>query len=111
MLEIKLHDLPKISLNDWYAGTHWTKRKQIKDNYKLIIKSQFKGVLSKNNQYQVSYSFIFKNRPLDPSNCVAMLKMIEDIIFESDTYKIINALSIYSSKGKKDCVIIKIVEL
>ena len=42
-MEITLKGLPKISLNKWYAGTHWTKRKKIKDEYKKIIKNQFKG--------------------------------------------------------------------
>jgi hypothetical protein len=44
-MTIILKDLPKISLNKWYAGMHWTKRKKIKDNYTLIVKSQFKDVL------------------------------------------------------------------
>jgi hypothetical protein len=44
-MKIILKDLPKISLNKWYAGMHWTKRKKIKDNYTLIVKSQFKDVL------------------------------------------------------------------
>jgi len=105
-LIVILKDLPKYSLNDIYAGKHWTKRKRIKDSYKLIIKSQFKHLFSKLDKYTVSYDFRFKSRPLDVSNTVYMLKLIEDIIFEDDTYKIITELNIKSSKHTEDCVII-----
>tara|TARA_R110000796_G_scaffold143287_1_gene259737 strand:- start:99 stop:494 length:396 start_codon:yes stop_codon:yes gene_type:complete len=105
---ILLKDLPKISLNKWYAGMHWTKRKKIKDNYTQIVSSQFTKVLSKDTSYQVEYHFTFKSRPLDASNCVAMVKMIEDIIFETDSYKVVTELVITSSKGLEDKVEIKI---
>ena len=105
---IILSDLPKISLNKWYAGMHWTKRKQIKDAYTLIVKSQFKDVLPASNSYDTEYHFTFKSRPLDASNCVAMVKMIEDIIFENDGYKIIKSILITSEKGVNDQVIITI---
>jgi|TARA_R110000803_G_C11759707_1_gene293745 hypothetical protein len=105
---IILNDLPKISLNKWYAGMHWTKRKKMKDAYIQIVRSQFKQVLSKDNVYDVEYSFTFKNRPLDASNCVAMVKMVEDIIFEDDNYKIIHSILISSGKGTRDVLEIKI---
>ena len=105
---IKLFDLPKISLNKWYAGMHWTKRKQIKDNYTMIVKSQCKEVLPKDKVYSVEYQCYFKSRPLDASNCVAMVKMIEDIIFEDDSYKIVQDIKISSEKANQDLVIIKI---
>ena len=110
-MEITLKGLPKISLNKWYAGTHWTKRKKIKDEYKKIIKNQFKDVFSKENEYFVNYYFFFKTRPLDASNCVAMVKMIEDIIFEDDNYKIVLGISIFSSKFEEDLVKIEIDEI
>tara|TARA_R110000868_G_scaffold249678_2_gene506193 strand:- start:517 stop:843 length:327 start_codon:yes stop_codon:yes gene_type:complete len=103
-MKIILKGLPKISLNHWYAGMHWTKRKKIKDNYINIVHSQFKDVLPKNNTYNTEYHFTFKLRPLDASNCVAMVKMIEDIIFESDGYKIIRSILITSRKGAEDKV-------
>ena len=108
---IKLEDLPKISLNAWYSGNHWTKRKKIKDSYKTIVKSQFKDVLPKDKEYKVYYSFEFKTRALDASNCVAMVKLIEDIIFEDDSYKIIKEIRISSNKGLKDNVMIHIKEI
>lgn len=102
--EIIIHNLPKLSLNKVYSGVHWTQRKKDKDTYALIVKSQFKEVLSKENEYRVHYEFNFKNKPLDISNCVYMLKLLEDIIFEDDTYKIVKELKITSLKAKEDFV-------
>jgi len=107
-MNIILKDLPKVSLNAWYGGGHWSKRKKIKDNYTLIVKSQFKQVLPASGSYDTEYHFTFKSRPLDASNCVAMVKMIEDIIFESDGYKVIKSILITSEKGSEDIVEIKI---
>lgn len=111
MMEIILKDLPKMSLNAIYAGQHWSKRKALKNNYKLIIKNQFKKVLSKHNNYIVSYVFSWKKNPLDAMNCAFMAKMIEDIIFEDDKYNIIESITIDSCKGGKDEVYIKIIKL
>ena len=102
--EIVIYNLPKHSLNKIYAGVHWIERKKDKDTYSIIIKNQFKEVLSKENEYRVAYEFNFKNKPLDISNCVYMLKLIEDILFEDDTYKIVKELNIKSLKSKQDFV-------
>lgn len=110
-MQIILKGLPKHSVNEIYAGKHWTKRKKDKDKYKLLIKSQFKEVLSKDNSYTVEYNFYFKGRALDVSNTVYMLKMIEDVIFEDDTYKIVQELKITSSKAKEDYIEINITTL
>ena len=107
-MKIIFKDLPKVSLNAWYGGGHWSKRKKLKDNYTLIVKSQFKDVLPASESYNTEYHFTFKLRPLDASNCVAMIKMIEDIIFESDGYKTIRSILITSYKGESDMVEIKI---
>lgn len=108
MIEIILKDLPKLSLNQIYAGKHWTKRKKDKDTYLMIIKSQFKDVLPKDKVYSVSYEFNFVKNALDVSNTVYMLKMIEDILFEDDTYKIIPKLSISSKKSSEEFVRVSI---
>lgn len=106
--EIILKGLPKISLNKWYAGTHWSKRKKLKDTYHLLINSQVKIKFPKTNRYNVVYEFYFKQKPLDASNCVAMLKMIEDVIFEDDNYKIVESITIKSKKAQSDFVKISI---
>jgi hypothetical protein len=107
-MKIILKDLPKVSLNVWYSSKHWSFRKKLKDNYTLLVKSQFKDVLPASGSYNTEYHFTFKSRPLDASNCVAMVKMIEDIIFENDGYKIIKSILITSGKGAEDMVEIKI---
>lgn len=109
--EIILHDLPKLSLNSIYSGIHWAKRKKHKDNYYKIIKSQFNNVFTKDNFYSVDYEFNFSKKPLDVSNTVFMLKMIEDVIFEDDTYRVVKELNIKSKKAKIDFVKITVKQL
>lgn len=111
MIEIKLYNLPKLSLNSIYAGKHWTKRKKDKDNYKLLIKSQFKHVFSKDKSYEVDYTFYFKSKPLDAANCVYMMKMVEDVIFEDDKYNVIPKISIETKKSKEEYLKIIITEI
>ena len=110
-MKITLENLPKESLNKIYAGQHYTKRKKTKDLYTSIIKAQFKHVFPKDEHYLVKYNFYFKSRALDVSNTVYMLKMIEDIIFEDDSYKIVKELHVKSLKGDRDYVDIEIITL
>lgn len=42
---ISLSNLPKVSANKFYAGTHWTKRAELKRVYELIIESKIKDKL------------------------------------------------------------------
>lgn len=86
-------------MNKWYAGTHWTARKKIKDAYKKLIKHKVED-----GEYDVEYTFYFKSRPLDATNTIAMAKMIEDIIFENDSYKKIKSVTLKSRKSKNDYV-------
>ncbi len=104
---ITIIGLPKISLNEWYAGTHWSERKKIKDAYKWIIRSQNIGKFCV--PCDVEYTFTFKSRPLDCSNCVAMAKMIEDCLFPKDDIKVVKSMKLTSKKGKEDKVTINIL--
>lgn len=98
---LTLYDLPKLSLNKWYAGEYWKKRVQIKNIYNWQIHSQIKNTKFNNkNSYYVEYKF-FHYKPLDASNTVAMTKIIEDIIFENDNYNIIREISLSSIKEYK----------
>lgn len=110
----KLYDLPKISLNQFYSGQHWSKRSRLKNDYRILIRSQlgkdFKP-FSKDGQYDAEYDFFFKSRPLDADNCVAMVKLITDTIFEDDHHNIIKSIKITSNKSYRDCVVIKIDQL
>lgn len=109
--EITLKNLPKVSLNKFYAGTHWTKRQKLKEQYQLLVKSKVKKPFPKTEKYICHYEFTFKSRPLDASNCSAMIKILEDIIFEDDKWDIIDLGSITSRKGKCDSVHITIEQL
>lgn len=110
MTEISLKRLPKVSSNDTYAGMHWTKRTKLKNQYKAIVRLQWRSIF-KVKRYKVSYKFIFKKNPLDASNCSVMLKMIEDILFEKDNWNLIDIGEILSRKGEEDEVIIKVEEI
>ena len=101
------NDLPKISLNKWYSGQHWSKRKQTKDIYKLLInqKEKLKG------KFNCEYHFYFKSRPLDASNCVAMVKLIEDCLIENDAYNYIKSILITSKKADRDQVVVKVTKI
>lgn len=109
--KLTLYRLPKISLNKFYAGMHWTKRKKIKDQYEKIIYSQIKHIFCKENTYECEYRFYFNKKPLDVSNCVGMLKLIEDCLFQTDSYKVVKKLTILSLKDSKERVEIKVKRL
>ena len=94
-IELKL---PKVSLNEWYSGKHWTTRKRMKDVYKVIVGNR--GDIK--TPCECLYSFEFKSRPLDASNCVAMVKLVEDCLFEDDGYDKVRRITIESKKGKED---------
>lgn len=109
--KIVLKDMPKVSLNAWYASEHWSKRKKIKDTYAWLIKSKVKGKFSKEKQYNVDYVFGFKKNPLDATNVIAMVKMTEDLLFEDDKYDIILKVSMCSIKAKEDFIEITVKEI
>lgn len=104
--KIELNDLPKISLNKFYAGIHWTKRKKMVDQFKWFVKDQYKAVFSKDGEYDVDYLFEFKKNALDAMNCVGMAKCIEDTIFEDDKWDIVNKVSMRSIKSTRNRVTI-----
>jgi len=108
---IVLKDLPKFSLNQWYAGKHWSYRTKMKKDYSFIIRSQFKKTFKKDKQYNLEYNFYFKTKPLDADNCVAMGKLITDTIFEDDRWDIIKSVKFTSNKAKTNYIGIKVIEL
>ena len=110
--EIILRNLPKISMNKIYAGVHWTKRKQLKDAFYLVIKSQFKTVFPKTDRYTVSYEIVSKKGiPCDATNLGYIIKIIEDTIFEDDSWDIITQVCMSSRKGDDDYVKVTVTTL
>ena len=111
-MKIILTELPKISINKWYSSTHWSHRTRIKNNYKLLIRSQKPNLLfKKDKQYNASYDFYFKSKPLDASNCSAMVKLIEDVLFEDDKWDVVRSITITSNKSNKELVVINVKEI
>lgn len=108
LTKLVFRDLPKISLNEWYASTHWTQRLKIKDSYKLWIESMYKKKFR--DPCKVDYLFEFRKHSLDASNCVAMVKLIEDVLFPVDSIKVVKGIYISSARGieNKVTVIIKL---
>lgn len=96
------------SLNSWYAGCHWTKRKKLADFWHskiALLSSQLRPVKS---PVELSMDFWFgKSRlPYDASNCAAAFKLIEDGlvkagILPSDDHKTIKSISISVKKTKE----------
>lgn len=106
---VVIKNLPKVSLNKFYAGMHWSVRNAIKDSYHEVV-----PVLSDIKfPIEVSYRAYFKNNPLDASNFVGgMVKLIEDVLFsKKDGYKQICLGSVKCFKGDEDRVEITIREI
>lgn len=113
-MKLTFNNLPKISNNKFYAGVHWAQRKKIVDNYKKIVYALL-CVQTDRRKFEkpceVEYIFEFKNKPLDCSNTVGMLKMIEDVLFPDDSYKIVKKLIITSLSSVEDKVTVIIEEV
>lgn len=110
-IRIDLKHLPKVSLNKIYESKHWSYRQKLKREFLFLVKSQYKSVLSKDGVYVCDYVFCFATHPLDASNCFFAIKMIEDVIFEDDNYKVVREVSARSVKGKENVVSINITRV
>ena len=69
----------KTSTNLFYVGTHWSKRKELKDSilsYARVFCKKSRAI----ERWPVSirYRFIFETRPLDTLNTAILAKMFED---------------------------------
>lgn len=97
----------KVSTNAIYSGMHWTKRKKIADVYhRALLPHRTKRAML---PAHLLFTFTFKSRQLDCSNCSMMVKMLEDgmvqhKILPGDTPKYVNAITIRVRKGNEDSV-------
>lgn len=98
MIKYVFTDLPKLSLNEWYSSKHWTKRQAAKTTYHLLLKTRVQQI---DYPCTTAYFFEFKTHALDQTNCVAMVKMIEDCIFPNDGPKIVKDLYVKSFKSPR----------
>ena len=113
-MEITLIDLPKISTNKIYAGVHWTGRKHQKDLYLMATKYDMKKIEKIKSKVDLEFTFYFKSRVLDSSNCSYMGKLLEDClvahgVLQDATIKYVGKVSYQSLKGSENKTIIKII--
>lgn len=92
------------SLNEWYSGTHWSKRKKLKDKWFI----QFMALLRKNKKQLFSeYDLtIYYHSNLDPSNTITVIKFLEDTMkkdrwIHDDSPKYCKGLHIIPDLGMK----------
>lgn len=81
-----------ISLNEWYAGKHWTKRNKARNQWHDMFRSMLTGTdLPKFDRYLATMTY---NSAIDPSNCITMVKFFEDVMED---------LGIIKNDNKKHC--------
>ena len=97
MIRYVFTDLPKFSLNQRYSG-HWADFHEIKKAYRLIMAPKVKKLTFK---CDVKYVFEFRRNPLDNTNCISMIKVIEDIIWPNDAPNIVRTITIESFKSPR----------
>jgi len=68
------------SLNDYYAGEHWSKRKQTRDQWHLLVKSKAPNVHVEDYPVSVECEVRFGDgrKQLDSVNTAAVCKVITD---------------------------------
>ena len=110
---IELKNFYKVSTNLIYKGLHWTKRKEIKDDYLTWFLSYKDALRTLESKVGIQFDYYWKTKPLDSSNCTYMSKMIEDCmvhygILENDTIEYVGPVTNYSHKSDRDydyCVV------
>lgn len=75
---IVLHNERPVSLNQWYSGQHWTKRKREAERVHALVRAQLHGRKAYTTPVHITVTAYFKNRPQDASNIVA--KIYEDAL-------------------------------
>jgi len=115
-MKILLKDLPKISTNQIYAGTHWRARQKNKENYLWLTMSVMKKIPPIKNRCDLDFKFYFKKNALDSSNTSYMAKLIEDCLVEhgvlsGDRSKFIRKVSLESAKGEEEICELQIIEI
>lgn len=67
-----------VSLNQWYSGQHWTKRKREATRVHSLVRAQLDGYRTFTRPVCITVTAYFKSRPQDASNIVA--KIYEDAL-------------------------------
>lgn len=108
MITIKIPIPEKVSTNNIYAGSHWTKRKRLADLYHESL-IEHRKIRVKEYPVSISYIFTFKSKPLDCDNCGYMGKLLKDglrkwKVIEDDSPEYVQSCTFISRKGDTDQV-------
>jgi hypothetical protein len=99
------------TLNKWYEGGHWSKRKKLKDYYRAMFLPYFKDKQICISEFEAELSY---NYNADVDNVITLLKIFIDNmrdfgIIDNDNTKIFKSLQIrYDSNLAKRSFLIKI---
>jgi|TARA_R100001530_G_scaffold21901_2_gene18000 hypothetical protein len=112
-MKIEIPIPKKVSTNKIYAGTHWTKRKELADLFHQYLLPEKNKHKIKEFPVEITYIFRFKGKLLDCSNCTFMAKMLEDALvgiglLPDDNPDYVSSIQIYSTDGYEDMVEIHI---
>lgn len=66
-----------ISLNSWYSSKHWSNRNKQKSDWHSFFKQFIHEPYPYFERYNITLEF---NSRLDPSNCITMIKLLEDTL-------------------------------
>lgn len=66
-----------ISLNKWYSSQHWTIRNKAAKDWHSFFKKMLITPYQKFDAYTLTLEY---NSRLDPSNCITMCKLLEDMM-------------------------------
>ena len=106
-MKITLKDIPKVSTNKFYEGTHWSKRKTIKDQILLLTKKKFKEIDFIDNKVDIHFTFNWQKNPLDSDNNSFLVKCLIDClvkygVLKNDTITYVGRVSMESVKEKTE---------
>lgn len=114
MVSIEMPIPEKVSTNRIYSGLNWRKRAELAQLYHMCM-LQHKKSKEFMLAYPVSitYTFSFKKKLLDTTNCAFMSKLLEDGLVKAgiltdDSPEYVAETVIQSKKGDADTVLINI---
>lgn len=99
-----------------YSSRHWSYRKKDKDYYKLLVKEHIKRKIEFNVPVKLTFTFGFKGKVLDCTNCFYMAKLIEDClvlnnVLIDDNPQYVKSVEIKSTKSEEDECLLTIEEV
>ena len=97
-----------------WAGVHWTKRKALKDKWRVMTMEATLNKGYKMFQHPVAITvYAYSRRPLDASN--VCIKPMEDaligVVLHDDSPEWVKSLKIHPIKSHEECVVMVLEEV